>query len=186
MPFDDLSRVLPILAVGVLLMWRIYRRVRRMVGRQRLSRVRPWLSVTLFPLLVLLLALAALAHPQNLWVLAAAVTVGVGLGVYSLRHTRFESGADGLFYTPHAPIGIALSMLLVARVLLRFGRLAMLGTLPGVAPNAMAAAPPPDPLGQGLAGSMLTLAVVGLLAGYYVCYSAGLLRWQHSLQRAPD
>src|SRR5882672_8531654 len=122
-----------LLALAPLVLWRIYARVRRMVGRQRLSRVRPWVPVCLFPILVVLLALASLQHPPAFASLAGGLVIGSLLAVYGLRLTRFERTAQGLFYTPNAYLGSA-------------------------------------------------LAIFGTLAGYYVAYAIGLLRWR---RRAP-
>ena len=45
---------------------------------------------------------------------------GVGLVWWELRLTKFKKSAAGYFYTPNAHIGIALSLLLVARLGYRF------------------------------------------------------------------
>src|SRR6266478_2254901 len=154
--------VLAILAP--LLVWRLYARFRRMTGRQRLSRVRPRITLIIFPIIVLLLAYAAHWHFERLLWLAGGLVVGSLLGVYGLRQTRFESTPQGLFYTPHAHLGIALSLLLVCRLLYRLIELYGLDT----------AAPRGAP---EFAQSPLTLAIFGLLAGYYIVYAVGLVRW---------
>src|SRR4051812_46904509 len=101
-----------LIALVPLIAWRLYSRVRRMVGRQRLSRIRPWIPVCLFPVLVLLLGLVSRQHPVTLAALAGGVTFGGVLAVYGLRLTRFERTPQGLFYTPNAYLGVALSLLL--------------------------------------------------------------------------
>ena len=164
---------LVLLLVVPLVLWRIHARIRRLVGRQRLSRVRPWVTLVLFPALVALLALAAHAQPQRLLWLAAGLAVGALLGRYGLKRTRFEATPGGLFYTPNAHLGIALSLLLVGRVAYRLFEVYALG---------LAA---PDDL-SGFAASMLTLALFGVLAGYYVSYAIGLVRWRHSVMTRPQ
>ena len=99
-----------LLVLAPLLAWRIYARFRRMVRRQQLSRVRPWITLIILPTIVLLLAYPAYAHFERLLWLAGGLMVGSLLGVYGLRHTRFESTPQGLFYTPHTYLGIALSL----------------------------------------------------------------------------
>jgi hypothetical protein len=136
-----------------------------MIGRQRFSRARVRSTLVVFPVLIALLAYASHAHMEALVSLAAGLAVGSGLGFYGLRLTRFEPTSEGLFYTPSAHLGIALSLLLVARILYR-----LLEIYPIDATVSSA--------GTNLALSPLTLAVVGLLAGYYMAYAIGLVRWR--------
>jgi hypothetical protein len=161
---------LTLLIVIPLIAWRVYARFRRMVGRQRLSRIRPWITLAIFPILVVALGLAGLAHVERLAWLAAGLAGGGLLGLYGLRKTRFEPTPQGLFYTPNAHLGIALSLLFVARIAYRFVEIYALD--PGV-PHG------PD----DFARSPLTLAVFGLLAGYYIAYAIGLLRWRFRILR---
>lgn len=151
--------------------WRIYARVRRSIGRQRLSPVRPWISVVLFPVLIVLLTLASRSAPLAQTCLLAGTALGIGLGVLGIRLTRFEDSPDGRFYTPNAHIGVVLSTLLVCRIAYRF--------VAGGFPGAAVGTPPPS----ANALTPLTLLLIGTLAGYYCTYAAGLLRW--SLRR-PD
>jgi len=158
------------LAIVALLVWRVYKRVRRLVGRQRLHPVRPWFTVVLFPLLFIVLATGAFASPFGritLLALAGGAIAGVGLGIYGLKLTRFEVTPEGLFYTPSAHLGVGLSLLFVARIGYRMLQV----TLAGGQFN------PGDP---SFAHSPLTTVVFGLLAGYYVTYATGLLRWKHA------
>jgi hypothetical protein len=150
--------------VALLVGWRLYSRVRRMIGRQQLKRWRPRVTVTFFPLVLLLLAVLSLAHPVNLAALAGGAASGYGLGRYGLGLTRFEQTPRGRFYTPSAHLGIALSLLFASRVIYRL--LQTYGVLDG-GPSSSA----------DFFRSPLTLAIFGLLAGYYVTYAIGLLRW---------
>ncbi|MES2937698.1 MAG: hypothetical protein V4864_08440 [Pseudomonadota bacterium] len=156
-----------------LVAWRIYARIRRMVGRQRASRIRPWITLAVFPLVVLLLGLAGWhTHPLRLAWLAGGLAIGGALGVYGLRKTTFEPTPQGLFYTPNAHLGIALSLLLVARIIYRLVEVFVLHPPgPGSSPDDFASSP-------------LTLVVFGVLAGYYVSYAIGLVRWRARVFRA--
>jgi hypothetical protein len=151
--------------------WRFYARFRRMVGRQRLSKVRPWITLAIFPALIVLLGFAAMSHVERLALLAAGLGVGALLGRFGLSKTQFEPTPQGLFYTPNAHLGIALSLLFVGRVVYR---LIEIYALDPTVPHGM----------DDFARSPLTLAVFGLLAGYYVCYAIGLLRWRFGVLRA--
>lgn len=157
-----------LLAMGAVIAWRVYRRAQNFVARQRFQSRRSWLSLVFFPVLVLLLLLVSYSHPLNAVVELGGVLVGVGLAVYGLRLTKFENTAEGLYYTPSAHIGIALSLLLAGRIAYRFFNLY-------VAPAA--SVQPPD----AFARSPLTLLIIGTMAGYYAWYALGLIRWQRSV-----
>jgi hypothetical protein len=159
---------LTLLVLLPLLGWRIYARVRRMVGRQRLTQRRPWLTVVIFPLILLMLAAVAWVHPERLALLVLGVAAGVGLGHYGLGKTRFELTPQALYYTPNAHLGIALSLLFIGRIIYRVLEVMVLS--------------PQLPHGSDdFARSPLTLLVFGLMAGYYVRYAIGLLRWRANL-----
>jgi hypothetical protein len=143
--------------------WRLYVRFRRLVGRQKLSRVRPWLTVTIFP--VMLALVGWLATLERLGWLAGGVLAGALLGVYALRSTRFEATPEGLYYTPNAHLGIALSLLILARVGYRMFE--VVSAEPHMVRN-----------NAQFVQSPLTLVLLGLLGGYYVAYAAGLIRWR--------
>ena len=145
--------------------WRVYWKFRRSIGRQRLVAARSWLSVTLFPLLLGLVAVGLRFQPPAMGLaLAGGLVLGVALGLVGLHLTRFEVAADGLYYVPSAHLGIALSTLLVARIAYRYL-------------SASAATGGSGPVPAALHLTPLTLALVGMLAGYYLTYAAGLLRW---------
>jgi hypothetical protein len=151
-----------------LLAWRLYSRFKRMVGRQPLSTVRPWVTLVVFPLIIAMLGATSLSHPEGLWLLAAGLLAGTLLGIFGITKTTFESTSQGLFYTPNAHLGIALSLLFVARIAFRLVQVFTAD---------------PQALQHGtndFARSPFTLCVFGLLAGYYVAYAIGLLRRAHA------
>ena len=143
-------------------MWRVYQRIKRLMVRQRSQAWRHWVSLILFPALLIVLGVVALAHPMALAGMAAGVAAGAALGVIGLRKTGYERIGSEFFYTPNAHIGILVSMLFVGRLLYRGYEFYVLGT-----------AQPQD-----FASSPLTMVVFGILAGYYTMYAAGLLRWR--------
>ncbi len=166
----QLTHALVTTAIVALIVWRLYGRIRRSIGRQRLHPVRPWLTVTLFPLVLALLAWAGLARPLVEGSLWCGVAVGIGLGILGHRLTRYEVTPEGLFYIPSAHLGVALSTVLVCRIVYRF-------VISG-GPGAMGSAPPAQPL------TPLTVLLIGTLAGYYVTYAVGLLRWAAQARRS--
>jgi hypothetical protein len=151
------------IAFIALIAWRMQARVRRLIGRQHFSRGRSALTLISFPLLIALLSFAPHTQPQEGNYLIVGLGLGAVLGLLGLRLTRFEVSAEGRFYTPSAHLGVALSVLLVARLVYRF------------ASGAFGAPGAPPPPATGL--TPLTMLLIGSLAGYYWCYAAGLMWW---------
>ncbi len=160
-----------VLVMGTLIAWRVYGRARKLVGRQHFNVGRSRLSLVFFPVLIVALLMASYSQPLSAAMEIGGVLIGVGLAVYGLRVTKFENTAEGLYYTPSAHVGIALSLVLVGRVLYRLFQM--------YASTSAYAAPP-----QTFVRSPLTLLIIGTLAGYYAWYAFGLIRWQRSLAKA--
>lgn len=153
--------------VAALVVWRVYRRMRRSFGRQRVRDGYMWFRIGLFSLVTVLLSLTIARDLSVLAGLLAGIACGAVLGYVGLRHTKFEVTPEGRFYTPHTYIGLAVSALFLGRLLYRF-----LEMYNGGMPTPAA--------GQGLATayqhSPFTMAVFGVLVGYYVLYYLGVLQ----------
>ena len=158
-------QLIAILVMSPLIGWRMYSRIRRMVGRQRSTSVRPWIPVIVFPIVLTLIAMASMTHPAALGALLGGVAAGIALGIYGLKLTKFEKTSEGLFYTPNAHLGIALSLLLIGRLIYR---IVQVSTMP--AANSFGSSP-------------MTLAILGTLGGYYVTYAIGHLIWRSRVNR---
>jgi hypothetical protein len=159
-----------LLGIGALVAWRLYRRAHKLIMRQHFSPRRSRMSLIFFPLLILLFLAGSYTHPLAVAAELGGVLIGVGLAVYGLRHTKYENTAEGLYYTPNAHIGIALSILLAGRVAYRFFQMYV---------STAAFAQPP----QDFARSPLTLLIFGTTAGYYAWYALGLIRWHRSASK---
>jgi hypothetical protein len=153
------------LGVGALILWRLYSRFRRLVGRQKLSTLRLYLTVGALPLLMAYLVLKVFARSGTPLFLIVGITLGAAIAWYGLRLTRFESTSEGLFYTPNAYIGIALTLLFVGRIGFRLLQVYFVST-----------SGPRDTL--SFIRSPLTQLLLGTLATYYFVYALGLLRWR--------
>jgi hypothetical protein len=168
------SLIVPVVVAG-LIIWRVYARIRRMVGRQRLYPLRSGISAALFCALVLALCSAPMVPAVSKLVLLASVAAGIGLAIYGLHVTKFELTSDGLFYTPNARIGLILALVLVSRIVYRLAFFAVM----------FSKGPPVGPPQAGTFTSPLTMAALGALAGYFIGYSSGLLiRWVQRNQAA--
>jgi hypothetical protein len=159
------QKAVTLVLVSAFVAWAIYRRVRRSIGRQLVSAGRMQVRIVMLALVLAIFASPAVHSPELGVALLAGLAAGAALGYVGLRHTKFETTAEGSFYTPHTYIGVTVSALLIARVVYR---------LVTTYPAALAAAQSnPDPF----AGyrSPLTLAIFGVVVGYYVLYYAGIL-----------
>ena len=162
----DPRQVTPYLIVA-LVVWGIYRRMRRSFGRQRVRDGFMWFRIGILTLAAAFIGAQIARDVELLAILLASVAAGAVLGYIGLRHSKFEITPDGRFYTPHTYIGVAVTALFLGRVLYRF-----LGIYNGLDPTANR--------GQDLAAiyrhSPFTLVVIGAVVGYYVLYYAGVLQ----------
>jgi hypothetical protein len=153
--------------ITVFVIWRMYIRVRRIVGRQKFSPIYSWASVCFLPILIAMLLVAAFPDPLLSLSELAGAALGVALGMYGLRHTKFEVSSDGHFYTPGAHIGIALALLFIGRVTYKLIHKYMLTSSYTQSPAEIVESP-------------LTLFIIGTLVGYFATYAFGLLRWRRT------
>ena len=162
----DPRQVTPYL-IAALVVWAIYRRMRRSFGRQRVRDGFMWFRAGILTLAAALIGMQIARDVDLLGILLASIACGAVLGYIGLRHTKFEVTQEGRFYTPHTYIGLAVTALFLGRVLYRF--LAMYN---GLNPTATR--------GQDLAAiyrhSPFTLVVIGIVVGYYVLYYLGILQ----------
>lgn len=153
--------------ITALVIWALYRRMRRSFGRQRVQEKRMWVRIGILTLIAVLIGGTIARNVDLLGVLAAGVVCGAALAYVGLRYTKFEITSQGRFYTPHAYIGLVIAALFVGRFLYRF-----LGTYDGTTPPAAA--------GQNLVAvyqhSPFLLAAFGAVVGYYVPYYLGVLQ----------
>lgn len=152
-------------AMAGLMVWVVYRRVRRNFGRQAIHTRKMGIRVGILALVACLLMTIGFASIALAEGALAGLVVGGVLAMVGLKLTRFELGTDRAdCYIPNPWLGAGLTALLVGRMVYRF---AMVGTAmhAGVAP-AHGPAPGDSPL---------TMAVIGLTLGYYLAYYAGIL-----------
>lgn len=165
--------------LGALLVWAIFRRVRRNFGRQALKVGRMQVRIVILALIGALVLLACARNMELLGALACGAFCGVALGYLGLQHTKFESTPQGNYYTPHTYIGLFVTALFVGRVVFR------LLTVQHLNPAALAQSnqSPFDAYQK----SPLTVAMFGLLIGYYAFFNIGVLRKGRELAiPAPD
>ena len=160
----DPKLLTPVL-IAALVIFGVYRRVRRSFGRQAVNVTRIWIRVAILIVVGVLAAAAALRGPGTLSALVGGLACGAGLAYIGLRHTQFEVTEEGRFYTPHTYIGIFVTAVFLGRLLYRLQIL-----YPG-----LQAAPPAQNWADAYQRSPLTLAIFGMLVSYYVLFYLGVL-----------
>ncbi len=164
----DYPRIWPYAIAGLAVLL-VYRRFRRSFGRQPLRPVRMWIRIALLILLGCSLLPAAFKSGQFLLAELAGALAGLALGFWGARHTRYATYEGRLHYVPHTYTGVAVSLLFVGRLVYRGvewysqnGELGSAGAAsPGIAPS--------------MVRSPLTVALIFVVVGYYVCYYAMVL-----------
>ena len=153
--------------IGATVLFAIYRRLRGSFGRQRVRPRRMMLRLGILGLIGILLVMGARAEPLALAAALGGALCGAALGWIGIRHTRFEVSAAGSYYTPHAYLGVAVTALFLARVLYRLLALYHAGVLTQVVvPRS----------GLEVGRTPLTVALVGVVLGYYLLYCEEVLR----------
>jgi hypothetical protein len=152
---------------AALLAYVIYRRFRRNFGRQLLSPRRMAWRIALLSAVGAVVLPTAMRSGAFLSAGVGGVLIGISLGVWASRRTRFERRDDALYYFPHTYTGIAVFALFLGRIAYRIVESRT---------SSGAAASNPGSLVQ----SPLTLGMFLVLVGYYVYYySAILLKSRH-------
>lgn len=163
-----LQHGLPLL-LPALMLWIVYRRIRRNFGLQRWRPAWMAIRVGLLSLVAAMLALAALALPHVAAALLAGAALGGALAYFGTRHTHVEWKDGERCYTPHPWIGALLTALLLGRLAWRFLHA-------DVAAPVAGGAPPQSPLTFGIAAT---------LAAYSLAYGIGLTLRMRALGPAP-
>lgn len=159
------TQLVPALVIPFVV-WRIYVRVRRNIGRQLWRPGRLIASVIIFSVLASLVAVAARHVPTALGALAAGLMAGGGVAAVALKLTRFETMGAEKFYTPNTYIGVGVTLLLLGRIAYRIMIVA----------DAVERPTPSQYL-----QNPVTLAIFGLSAGFYIAYALGVYRRGHAL-----
>jgi hypothetical protein len=152
----------------------VWRRVRRSFGRQPIQRRKMMARIAFLTVLGALIIWGGMHNLRLVEGLLGGALAGAALGTVGLRLTRFERDASGAdLYIPNAWIGGVLTAVLIARLAWRF-----LVLMPQMQDPAMAHSAP------AMGNSPLTMAILGLMIGYYICYYAGLLVHHRRFERA--
>lgn len=170
---------MPLVLIPVIV-FAVWRRVRRQFGPQPIRRKRMIARIVIFAIIAGLISVAAMHDVRLLGGLVGGLIVGGVLGLIGLHLSRFEvHPVKGDCYVPNPYIGAIVTALLLGRLVWRFAMLSPQMQDP------TGATPPIH--GPDIGQSPLTMLTFGLVVGYYVCYYAGLLiHHQRILRSRPE
>ena len=119
-------------------------------------------GIVIFSVIAGLLLFFSLFSSRMMAGLGGGLMLGALLALVGLRLTKFEVGQPKPhYYTPNTYIGVALSLLLLGRVLYRM--------------TLVYSSDAPAMSSPALMQSSLTLLIIGLTAGYYITFNSGVL-----------
>jgi hypothetical protein len=183
---SDFSQIGPFL-FAALVVFAVYRRLRRSFGRQLLRPRRMTVRIVLLSLVGCALLPMALRSAQFLTAEFVGAALGVSLGLWGAQRTRFLMYGERLHYVPHTYTGIAVSLLFLGRLVFRIVQVYSGAHGSHVANAAMANGADPSQgfAAAGMVRSPLTVGIFFVLMGYYLCYYGWVL-WKSKHLQAAD
>jgi hypothetical protein len=180
----DFPQIGPFL-VAALVVFAVYRRLRRSFGRQLLRPARMTVRIALLAVVACLLLPMAFRSAEFLTAELLGAALGMSLAVWGARRTRFLMTGGRLHYVPHTYAGIAVSLLFLGRLAFRLvqGYTGMHAS--GTTTRIANAAYPSQAFGPGMVKSPLTVGILFVLVGYYVCFYSWVL-WKSKHLEAAD
>ena len=100
-----------------LVLFFIYRRFRRNFGKQPLRPKRMTFRIWVLGIVGFLLLPASFSSTVLALSLIVGLGIGIALGIWGTKHTRFEKHDDKLYYIPHTYAGMVVSALFLGRLI---------------------------------------------------------------------
>lgn len=105
--------------IAVLVLFSVYRRIRRNIGFQRFARKRMITRMLIFAILGALLLVSGYRQPTVYIFDALGLVFGTVIAYFSIRTTSLEWRQDAWYYRPNSWIGMFLTVLFIARIAYR-------------------------------------------------------------------
>jgi hypothetical protein len=166
-----------ILIIAALILFSIYRRVRRNIGWQELRQGNLMFRTILFLVVGLLFVSGAVFHPISLISDILGILIGVALAHYSATITNFEQREGRLYYRPNTWIGSTVTVIFLARLFYRFYSLYSQGGFSSYQQGQTNGFQNMS----GTIGNSWTAGLMLIMFAYYVIYYFLLLRKQKRL-----
>jgi membrane protein CcdC involved in cytochrome C biogenesis len=168
------SLTVPIIAL--LVIFALYRRIRRTVGAQDLIPRRLRARSYIFIVIGILLLFSSYKYPIAYVSDAVGIILGLVLSYFAIKTTQFEHRERGWVYRPNGWIGGIVLALFFARIIYRFYEAYhMMQNGHGTGANAA------NSMQSNLIGDPWTAGMIFILFSYYPCYFLFLARKARAL-----
>lgn len=170
---SDVDHLVRGAAVFAFVLFIVYRRFRRLFGRQPLRVGSMVVRMVLLSMFLVPLLIGSFFIQQLAVAMLLGTAIGVGLGIWAAKHTRFEKVGGVLHYVPHTYAGMVVSALFIGRLIYK-----VIAASQGPLSVAMT---DPEPAAGAFSrfGSIyhnpLTPFFYCILAGYYIYYYSYVL-----------
>ncbi|HWJ78003.1 MAG TPA: hypothetical protein VNR61_07990 [Niallia sp.] len=167
-----------IIIISALLVFVIYRRVRRNIGWQQLIQRKLIRRIFIFLIIGMLLISGGALHPINLISDFIGILIGIALAYYGSKMTNFEKRDGYWYYRPNTWIGSAVSAIFFLRLIYRIYNLYILGDLSKLQQQGQ------DNDFQNISyavGNSWTSGLMLIMFAYYVTYYLIIFRKQKEL-----
>jgi hypothetical protein len=169
-----------VIIIAAIILFSIYRRVRRNIGWQQLNTRKVKFRTALLLIIGLIFLAAGAFKPISLISDIVGILIGIGLAYYSGGMTRFEQREGNWYYRPNTWIGSLVTAIFIGRLIYRFYKLYSLGNLSGIQSGQSF---------QNMSyvnGSSWTTGLLLIMFAYYVFYYIILLRNQKHPSKSID
>ncbi|MGG3467553.1 hypothetical protein ABES02_08745 [Neobacillus pocheonensis] len=163
-----------IIIIGALILFSIFRRVRRTIGWQKLNQGKLLFRTILFLAIGLIFLGVGVAHPINLISDILGIVIGIILAYYGAGMTKFEKRNESWYFLPNIWIGSLVTAIFFARLIYRiYGiySLESLGKLQEGQANSF------QNIGS-ITGNSWTSGLMLIMFAYYALYYIIILRKQ--------
>lgn len=171
-----------ILIIALLLIFAVYRRVRRNIGFQMLVPRRLLIRSLIFIVIGILLIVAAVGHPIVYVSDAIGVALGLILAYFAIKSTRFERRKKGFAYRPNGWIGGIVIALFFARILYRLYFTYQMMNNPSTSGLNGTQTSAQMQASSIYTGDPWTAGIIFILFAYYPCYFLFLARKERHLE----
>ena len=169
-----------IIIIAALILFSIFRRVRRNIGWQQLNLGRLRVRTAIFFVIGLAFLVAGASHPINLISDVVGILIGIILAYYSGGLTSFERRDGRWFYRQNNWIGSIVIAIFFGRFIYRIYEIYTLGEIAGLPGGQTGGL---QNMGNAI-GNSWTAGLMLIMFAYYIGYYIYLLRNQKHLSHS--